>query len=180
MILSTTPAIDGKLARCHLGVVGAEVILGANAWRDLVANVVDIIGGRNKQYEQVFESARQQALEILEAKATARGGNAVVNIRFDYHVLGENNGMLMVAVTGTAVILNLTEEETAREEVLARVQAPAYSVQIDGRDRGPFSAVQLRDLVTSGKIAEGLGTRLESGEAGPSVGEVTARLLRER
>ena len=32
------------------------------------------------------------------------GANAVVGVDLDYEVLGQNNGMLMVAVSGTAVV----------------------------------------------------------------------------
>ena len=34
------------------------------------------------------------------------GADAVVGIDIDYEVLGENNGMLMVTASGTAVKLN--------------------------------------------------------------------------
>ncbi|MFM8678427.1 MAG: heavy metal-binding domain-containing protein, partial [Alphaproteobacteria bacterium] len=38
--------------------------------------------------------------------ATRLGANAVVGIDLDYEVLGEGNGMLMVTVSGTAVVLD--------------------------------------------------------------------------
>ena len=43
--------------------------------------------------------------EIMEA-AFELGANAVVGVDIDYEVLGEKNGMLMVSVSGTAVILD--------------------------------------------------------------------------
>ena len=39
---------------------------------------------------------------MIEAAREA-GADGVVGIDFDYEVLGENNGMLMVSVSGTAV-----------------------------------------------------------------------------
>jgi uncharacterized protein YbjQ (UPF0145 family) len=33
------------------------------------------------------------------------GANAVVGVDLDYEVLGQNNGMLMVAVSGTGVVV---------------------------------------------------------------------------
>lgn len=172
MILSTISAIDGKTTRCHLGIVGAEIIFGANAWRDLIAQVVDIVGGRNEKYEEVFEAARQQALDALAEKARKRGANAVLNIRFDYQVLGEKNGMLMVAATGTAVILAMTKEEEAFEAARAAENQPIYLVEIEGRQRGPFSNAQLRALHAAGKIADGLATSTEAGGTGPTVREI--------
>jgi uncharacterized protein YbjQ (UPF0145 family) len=40
----------------------------------------------------------------MQAKAQQLGANAVIGIDVDYEVLGTNNGMLMVAVSGTAVV----------------------------------------------------------------------------
>jgi uncharacterized protein YbjQ (UPF0145 family) len=37
--------------------------------------------------------------------AREMGADGVVGIDFDYEVLGENNGMMMVAVSGTAVTM---------------------------------------------------------------------------
>ena len=40
----------------------------------------------------------------MQPRAQELGANAVVGIDLDYEVLGQNNGMLMVAVSGTAVV----------------------------------------------------------------------------
>ena len=40
----------------------------------------------------------------MEKRAQDLGANAVIGIDFDYEVLGQNNGMLMVSVSGTAVV----------------------------------------------------------------------------
>jgi uncharacterized protein YbjQ (UPF0145 family) len=40
----------------------------------------------------------------LAANAQQLGANAVVGVDLDYEVLGQSNGMLMVSVSGTAVI----------------------------------------------------------------------------
>ena len=39
-------------------------------------------------------------------RAQRLGANAIVGVDIDYEVLGETNGMLMVAVSGTAVTIN--------------------------------------------------------------------------
>jgi uncharacterized protein YbjQ (UPF0145 family) len=41
----------------------------------------------------------------MMAAAKELGANGVVGIDFDYEVLGEANGMMMVAVSGTAVLM---------------------------------------------------------------------------
>ena len=40
----------------------------------------------------------------MQQCATELGANAVIGIDIDYEVLGQNNSMLMVAISGTAVV----------------------------------------------------------------------------
>lgn len=49
-------------------------------------------------------AARTQAIQEMESRAAAMGANAVVGVDVDYEVLGADNGMLMVSVSGTAVV----------------------------------------------------------------------------
>ena len=85
------------------GVVFGEVIAGVNFVRDFFAGVRNIVGGRSSSYEDELTQARETAMRELEHRAMEKGANAVVGIDLDYEVLGENNGMLMVTASGTAV-----------------------------------------------------------------------------
>ena len=105
MTLTTTPGIDGKTISTYLGIVTGEAIVGANIFRDLFANIRDIVGGRSAAYEQELARARTIALDELKLAAQQLGADAVVGVDLDYEVLGANNGMLMVSVSGTAVKL---------------------------------------------------------------------------
>ncbi len=105
MILSTTPTLEGRPIRQYLGVVTGEAVLGANVFKDMFANVRDIVGGRSATYERELASARKMALDELAQRASELGGNAVVGIDLDYEVLGAANGMLMVSASGTAVVI---------------------------------------------------------------------------
>ena len=49
--------------------------------------------------------ARGEAFAELEAAAVRLGGNAVVGVDIDYEVLGKAGSMLMVSVSGTAVVV---------------------------------------------------------------------------
>ena len=103
MLLSTTPTIEGRRIREYKGVVTGEAILGANMFRDFLAGIRDLVGGRAGAYEKVLHDARDTALEELGEEARRLGGNAVVGIDLDYEVLGSNGSMLMVSASGTAV-----------------------------------------------------------------------------
>ena len=105
MILTTTPSIEGKTIREYRGIVTGEAILGANLFRDLMASVRDIVGGRSAAYEKELREARRVAFEELQAEAQRIGANAVVGIDLDYEVVGPNGSMLMVSVSGTAVVV---------------------------------------------------------------------------
>jgi uncharacterized protein YbjQ (UPF0145 family) len=106
MLLSTTPTIEGRRIREYKGVVTGEAILGANVFRDFLAGVRDLVGGRAGAYEKVLKDARNTALEELGEEAKRLGGNAVVGIDLDYEVLGSNGSMLMVSASGTAVVID--------------------------------------------------------------------------
>ena len=86
-----------------LGVVHGEAIIGANIFRDLFSSVRDVVGGRAGGYERALSGARDAAMEDLIEAAKERGADGVIGIDFDYAVLGETNGMMMVTVSGTAV-----------------------------------------------------------------------------
>jgi uncharacterized protein YbjQ (UPF0145 family) len=105
MILTTTPSIENRTIATYLGIVTGEAIVGANIFRDLFANIRDIVGGRSGAYEQELGRARQLAIDDLQSEAQRVGADAVVGIDLDYEVLGSNNGMLMVSISGTAVKL---------------------------------------------------------------------------
>jgi uncharacterized protein YbjQ (UPF0145 family) len=96
-------ATGGPRVERWLGVVHGEAIIGANIFRDLFSSVRDVVGGRAGGYERALSGARNAALEDLIAAAKELGADGVVGIDFDYEVLGETNGMMMVAVSGTAV-----------------------------------------------------------------------------
>ncbi len=101
--VSTTPTLEGRPIQDYLGIVTGEVIVGANIFRDMFANIRDVVGGRSGSYERILSDARQQAIEELQAACAERGGNAVVGIDLDYEVIGANGSMLMVSASGTAV-----------------------------------------------------------------------------
>lgn len=103
MLVTTTPSIEGKRIEQYLGVVAGEAILGANVFRDVLAGLRDIVGGRSAAYEQELVRARRIALEEMVAQAREVGANAVVGVDIDYEVVGSGGSMLMVSVSGTAV-----------------------------------------------------------------------------
>ena len=105
MLVTTTHTIEGKRITEYCGVVAGEAILGANIFKDLFAGIRDLVGGRSATYERELQRARDIALQELEERAEDMGANAVVGVDLDYETVGGNASMLMVTVSGTAVVL---------------------------------------------------------------------------
>ena len=106
MIVTTTPSVEGKTILEYKGIVFGEVISGVNVIRDFAAGLSNFFGGRSGTYEEELANARETALQELEERAQERGANAVVGVDIDYEILGADNGMLMVTVSGTAVVVD--------------------------------------------------------------------------
>lgn len=90
MLIVTTPAVEGRKTLRVLGMVSAEVILGANIFKDLFAGVRDIVGGRSAAYEGELRKARKLALQEMADQAKQMGANAVVGADLDYESLTAN------------------------------------------------------------------------------------------
>lgn len=101
MLITTTPTIEGRPIKEYAGVVTGEAIMGANVVRDFFASITDIVGGRSGAYESKLKEARDIAFDEMKNQGARLGANAIVGIDIDYEVVRE--GMLMVAVSGTAV-----------------------------------------------------------------------------
>lgn len=104
MLMSTTSILEGHRVKQYLGLVGGEAILGANIFKDLFAGIRDIVGGRSAAYEQELRKAKDIALREMQEQAAALGANAIIGIDIDYENMGQTGGMLMVSVSGTAVV----------------------------------------------------------------------------
>jgi uncharacterized protein YbjQ (UPF0145 family) len=105
MLVTTTHSVDNRRIREYRGIVMGEAILGANIFRDFFASIRDIVGGRSGGYENALREARLIAISEMEQEATQLGANAVIGVDIDYEAVGDKGSMLMVSVSGTAVVL---------------------------------------------------------------------------
>ena len=105
MILSTTPTIEGHTILEYKGIVTGETIIGANVFKDFLAGIRDFIGGRSGSYEKVLREAKDTDLAEMQERASQLRANAIVGIDIDYETVGQSGSMLMVAVSGTAVVI---------------------------------------------------------------------------
>jgi len=102
MLVTTTPSIEGKRITRYFGIVSGETILGANVFRDFMAGITDIVGGRSGAYEEELRRAKDTAINEMVEQAKRLGANAVIGVDLDYETIRES--MLMVTAAGTAVL----------------------------------------------------------------------------
>ncbi|MDR2163172.1 MAG: heavy metal-binding domain-containing protein [Clostridiales Family XIII bacterium] len=105
MIVTTTPTVEGHRITEYKGIVVGEVISGVDVVKDIAAGFTNFFGGRSGSYEDELIKARDAAIGEMIARAQHWGANAVVGVDLDYEVLGSGNNMLMVTVSGTAVVI---------------------------------------------------------------------------
>lgn len=103
MLVTTTSVIENHEIIEYKGLVFGEVVSGVNFIKDMFSSVTDILGGRSGTYENEVQDARDKAIQEMCKRAERMGANAVIGVDIDYEVLGKENGMLMVSVSGTAV-----------------------------------------------------------------------------
>jgi len=123
-MLTTTALIEGRPIEQYLGLVAGEAVVGANAVRDMVANLRDLVGGRSTSYERLLARARDVALDQLESEAADLGADAVIGLDINYNTIGPQGHLMMVSVAGTAVRL-------------ARAVAPAQTSAPPAAGQGP-------------------------------------------
>lgn len=105
MLLATTTTVQNLNIKEYKGIVFGETIIGANIVKDLFAGIRDIVGGRSGSYEGVLAEARTTSINEMIQRAQAMGANAIIGIDVDYETIGANASMIMVSVSGTAVVI---------------------------------------------------------------------------
>ncbi|MBR3565205.1 MAG: YbjQ family protein [Paludibacteraceae bacterium] len=106
MIITTTPTIEGHSIREYKGLVSGEVIFGMNFLKDFGASLRDIFGGRTESYEKAMLEGRETAEREMRERAENMGANAIVGVSYGYETMGQSNGMIMISISGTAVVID--------------------------------------------------------------------------
>lgn len=111
LIITTTNAIEGVPIVEYKGIITANIVMGVNFLKEFVASFSDFFGGTSGKYRKEMDRAYNLAMEILEDKAIAQRANAVVGAKVDYdEISGGGKSMLMVSISGTAVVAQLQKQ----------------------------------------------------------------------
>jgi uncharacterized protein YbjQ (UPF0145 family) len=103
MILTTSDAIPGREIVEVFGLVRGSTVRASHVGTDLQAWLKNVVGGEIEEYTKLLAEAREQALDRMMEAARARGGDAVVGLRFSSCEI--TTGAAEFLVYGTAVRL---------------------------------------------------------------------------
>ena len=103
MILSTLEAVPGKSIVEHLGIVQGSTVRAKHIGRDIAASLKNIVGGELRGYSELLSEARDEAVERMIKQASAKGANAVVNVRFATSSVAQ--GASEILAYGSAVVV---------------------------------------------------------------------------
>lgn len=103
MIVSTTNFIAGHRVVETRGQVFGVVVRSRGLGGNIIAFFRSLAGGEIREYTELLEDTRRQAIDRMVANATAMGANAILTMRFDSSDLG--NTMSEVVAYGTAVVV---------------------------------------------------------------------------
>jgi uncharacterized protein YbjQ (UPF0145 family) len=101
MLISTMNDLPGYEIQEVLGEVFGLTVRSRNVGSQLGAGLKSLIGGELGGMTKMLAQGRQEAIARLVAEAEAKGGNAIVAMRFDTSELGST--WTEICAYGTAV-----------------------------------------------------------------------------
>ena len=103
MIVATTPFVAGYRVVETKGQVYGLVVRSRGLGGNIAAGLRSLAGGEIKEYTQLLEDTRRQAIDRMVQNATLIGADAVISMRFDSSEMGTS--MTEIVAYGTAVVI---------------------------------------------------------------------------
>jgi uncharacterized protein YbjQ (UPF0145 family) len=103
MIVATTPFVAGFRVVETKGQVYGLVVRSRGLGGNIAAGLRSLAGGEIKEYTQLLEDTRRQAIDRMVENATLMGADAVISMRFDSSEMGTT--MTEIVAYGTAVVI---------------------------------------------------------------------------
>lgn len=104
MLIVTTDTVPGREIAEVMGLVDGSTIQTRHVGSHIVAGLMTLIGGEVKGYVTAMNSARDQSVSRMVAKAEALGADAIVCTRFSTSQI--MSGGAEIFTYGTAVKLH--------------------------------------------------------------------------
>ena len=104
MIISTSENIPNKDIVEIIGVVQGSTVRAKHIGKDILAGFKNLIGGEVKQYTELLNDAREEAMERMKHDAERMGADAVINVRIVTSMVSQMASEILIY--GTAVKLD--------------------------------------------------------------------------
>lgn len=101
MLIATTNELPGYVIEEVFGEVFGLTVRSRNLGSQIGSSLKSIFGGELKGMTQALTDSRHQVIERMVDECTAKGGNAIVAMRFDTSEMGPN--WTEICAYGTAV-----------------------------------------------------------------------------
>lgn len=82
MLITTSDTIEGKNIAKTLGIVKGNTIRAKHIGKDIIAGLRNIVGGEIKEYTEMLDDSREQAIQRMVEDAKRLGADAIVTARF--------------------------------------------------------------------------------------------------
>ncbi|MHC1602155.1 MAG: heavy metal-binding domain-containing protein [Methermicoccaceae archaeon] len=109
-IVVSTPYVPGYKIVKTLGFSWGLIVRSRGIGRNIVASLRTLPGGEIKEYTELLNQARGEALDRLEEHARSMGANAVIGVAFDSSEISQM--MSEILAYGTAVVVEKEDEAT--------------------------------------------------------------------
>lgn len=100
--LTTGNMFEGYLIEEYLGIVSGDVVIGTGFMSNTLADFADLFGTKSKTYANKIGNAKEAAIMNMVYDSTAKGGNAIIGVSFDY-ISFAGRDLIGVSVNGTSV-----------------------------------------------------------------------------
>ena len=104
MIISTSENIPNRSIVEIIGIVQGSTVRAKHIGKDILAGFKNLVGGEVKQYTELLNDAREEAMSRMKDDAEKMGADAIINIRIVTSMVSQMASEILIY--GTAVKLD--------------------------------------------------------------------------
>ena len=104
MIISTSENIPNRNIVEIIGIAQGSTVRAKHIGKDILAGFKNLVGGEVKQYTELLNDAREEAMRRMKDNAEKMGADAIINIRIVTSMVSQMASEILIY--GTAVKLD--------------------------------------------------------------------------
>jgi len=104
MIISTSENIPNRSIVEIIGIAQGSTVRAKHIGKDILAGLKNLVGGEVKQYTELLNDAREEAMSRMKDDAETMGADAIINVRIVTSMVSQMASEILIY--GTAVKLD--------------------------------------------------------------------------